>query len=143
MKFCMLALAALGFTGCTMMSLERHTVAQADSAVDLRYREVLDNLALIAREPSALPSYASIFSGTIFVQDQGQLASTNIFPFVGAVSPGSIAGNASLNRQISQNWTLDPILAAGKARSDPCRMSMGDWRARPCQPGIADASDAS
>jgi len=102
-------MAAVACSGCTMMSLERHTVAQADSAVDLRYREVLDNLAMTASDPSALPSYASIFSGTIFVQDQGQIVSTNIFPYVGAVAPGSISANPSFNRQISQNWALDPI----------------------------------
>ena len=114
MRFLLLAVALVGSAGCTMVSLERHTVSQVDSAVDLRYQEVLDNLALIAHDPSALPSYASIFSGTIFVQDQGQLVSTNIFPFTGAVAPGSISGNGSFNRQISQNWTLDPISAPEK-----------------------------
>ena len=36
----LLAFLACGNTGCTMMSLERHTVAQTDSTIDLRYREV-------------------------------------------------------------------------------------------------------
>ena len=105
---------AFGGTGCTMMSLERHTVAQSNSAVDLRYHEVLENLAMVARDPSSLPSYSSIFSGTIFVQDQGQLTSTNVLPYKGAVAPGAVGGNISLNRQISQNFTLDPVATPEK-----------------------------
>ncbi len=127
MKFCLVGILIVGCAGCTMMSLERHTVAQTDSAVALRYHEVLDNLALIAKDPSALPSYASIFSGTIFVQDQGQLGSTNIWPFTGAVASGSIAGASSLNRQISQNWALDPISAPEKleAMRAACQWAIG------------------
>jgi len=98
MRLWILGVVALVYCGCTMLSLERHTVAQNDSAMDMRYREVLENLALIARDPSALPSYASIFSRTIYVQDQGEFISTNIFPFIGAVNPGSIQANPSLNR---------------------------------------------
>jgi hypothetical protein len=94
-----------------MMSLERHTIAQTDSAMDLRYREVMDNLALVAGNPSALPSYATIFTGSAAVQDTGQLASTTTWPY----SVGSEALNPSLTRQITQNWTLDPLL-------DPERM---------------------
>jgi hypothetical protein len=70
----------------------------------------MDNLALIASNPSALPSYSSIFSGTAFVQDTGQLISTTILPY----AAGSEAVNPSINRQISQNWTLDPIMAPEK-----------------------------
>ena len=36
-------------SGCTMMSLERHTVAQVDTTTELRYREVMNNLAMIAK----------------------------------------------------------------------------------------------
>ncbi|MGH7169972.1 MAG: hypothetical protein ACRELG_06830 [Gemmataceae bacterium] len=97
-------------SGCTMMSLERHTIAQNSSAVDVRYREIVDNLAIIANDRSRLPNYSSIFVGTIFVQDQGQLISTTTWPF----SVGMQATNPSGNRQISQNWALDPIMAPEK-----------------------------
>ncbi len=108
----LLGLAGFACTGCTMMSLERHTVSQTDAAMDIRYREVMDNLALIANNPSALPSYASIYSGSASVQDTGQLISTNTFPYY---TVGSEALNPSFQRQITANWVLDPLL-------DPERM---------------------
>ena len=111
MRNLLLALVAGAGIGCTMMSLERHTVAQTDSAIELRYREVMDNLALIASNPSALPSYSSIYSGSAAVQDTGQLVSTTIVPY----SAGSEALNPSVTRQITENWVLDPLL-------DPERM---------------------
>ena len=110
MKFWMLGLVACACTGCTMMSLDRHTVAQSNSTIDLRYREVMDNLALIANDRSSLPSYSSIFAGTVSVQDSGTLNSTTTWPF----SAGMEAVNPSFNRQISQNWTLDPIMVPEK-----------------------------
>jgi hypothetical protein len=111
--------------GCTMMSLERHSVAQVDTTTDLRYREVMNNLALIANDPSTLPNYTSIFSGTIFVQDMGQMVSTTTWPYVASV--GSQATNPSLNRQISQNWTLDPLLVPEKleAMRAACQWAIG------------------
>lgn len=113
-KYWGLVMAICGCNGCTMLSLERHTVSQMDSSIDLRYVEVLDNLAMIAREPSTLPSYASIFSGTIFVQDQGQLVSTNIFPFKSIAQMASVSVNPSLNRQVAENWALDPVTSPEK-----------------------------
>jgi hypothetical protein len=110
------AIAAMLFplcVGCTMNSLTRHTVAQTDSAVDIRYQEIMDDLAAVADDPSTLPNYASIFSGTIFVQDQAQIVSTTTWPFSIPLISGQ-ATNPSVNRQISQNWTLDPIMVPEK-----------------------------
>jgi hypothetical protein len=100
--------------GCTMNSLTRQSVAQSDSAVDVRYQEIMDDLAKVADDPWSLPDYASIFSGTIFVQDQGQIASTTIWPMSAAELIGGQITNPSINRQISQNWTLDPIMVPEK-----------------------------
>lgn len=108
MKFWMFGFVACACTGCTMMSLERHSVAQTDSAIDLRYREIMDNLAMIANDPSTLPSYSSIYAGTAFVQDQGELISTTVTPWL--AKAGSQAVNPQLNRQIGLNWALDPIV---------------------------------
>jgi hypothetical protein len=106
-----------------MISLERHTVAQTDSAMDVRYREVMDNLALIASNPSALPSYATIYSGAAAVQDTGQLISTTTWPH----SVGSEALNPSLTRQITQNWVLDPLLDPEKIEAirAACQWAIG------------------
>lgn len=112
MRWWLLGLAVYAGAGCTMTSLERHTVAQTDSAMDVRYREAMDNLALVADNWSALPSYASIYSGSATVQDTGQLILNSTVPYY---SVGSDVVNPSFQRQITQLWTLDPLL-------DPERM---------------------
>jgi hypothetical protein len=106
-----------------MVSLNRHTLGQAESATDLRYRENLANLALIANNPSALPAYTSIYSGTASVQDQGQFGSTTTWPR----GFNSEALNPQLNRQILQNWALDPIIHPEKleAMRAACRWVIG------------------
>jgi hypothetical protein len=97
-------------SGCTIASLERRTLNQNGTTSDIRYQEVMDNLAMVAHEPSKLPSYSSIYSGTISVQDQGGLISTTTLPF----GAGSQAINPSANRQALHNWALDPITAPEK-----------------------------
>jgi hypothetical protein len=108
----------LTLAGCTTVSLERHTVAQSGSAVDLRYHEVLDNLAMVASDPMALPAYSSIFAGSAQITDAGQLTSTTLWQHaVGAGSQngfGSETLNAQVSRQVVENWTLDPIVVPEK-----------------------------
>jgi hypothetical protein len=131
MKLWIFAVMAFACTGCTMMSLERHTVAQTDSAIDLRYHEIMDNLAMVANDPSTLPSYASVYDGTIFVQDQQQLISTTVWQHaVGAAAQNgfaSEAANPSINRQINQNWSIDPIVVPEKLEAirAACQWALG------------------
>ena len=123
MRNLLLVMAVCACHGCTMMSLERQTVTQTDTAIDIRYREVMDNLALIARNPSALPSYATIYSGTASVQDTGQLISTTTLPW----SVGSEALNPSFMRQIGDNWVLDPLVDPEKMEAirAACQWAIG------------------
>ena len=94
-----------------MFALRRETLTQVNSAVDLRYREVMDNLALVADDPSGLPFYASIFTGTSLVLDSGSFGETTIWQrFKSADGFGSQAANIQASRQIGQNWTLDPMV---------------------------------
>jgi hypothetical protein len=84
----------------------------------LRYREVLDNLAMVAENPFALPAYSSIFSGSASVTDTAQLGSTTIWQHViGKGAPNgfaSEAANGQLSRTVVENWTLDSILIPEK-----------------------------
>src|SRR5690242_3030591 len=60
--------------GCTTLSLERNTLRQAGSLTDLRYREVMENFARIAANPTYLPSYSSIYAGTTDITGVAQVA---------------------------------------------------------------------
>jgi hypothetical protein len=100
--------------GCTMLSLERHTLHQSTSAGDIRYQELMGNLAMVARDRSALPAYSTIFYGTISVGDSGQIGSTTTWQHViGAGAQNGFSSealNPQLSRTVLQNWSLDPIL---------------------------------
>jgi hypothetical protein len=119
MRFWTIAFAVCTCTGCTMMSLERNTVAQVDSAIDLRYREVMENLARVAADPAALPSYATIFTGTAVISDTEELISTTMWQHVkmGAASQNgfaSEAANPQLVRNVNLNWTINPVVEPEK-----------------------------
>jgi hypothetical protein len=128
MKYRIIALALCVATGCTTLSLERHTVAQVDSVAELRSHIILDNLALVAEDPTRLPSFVGLGSGTVFVADQGQMVVTTTWPFsnVGK-GTGSVVSNGSVNRQISQNWALDPVMIPEKleALRAACQWAIG------------------
>jgi len=120
----------LGCTGCTTFSLEHHTIAQAGTASELRYREVVDNLAMVAHDPYALPVYTSIFAGTAQVTDTAQIGSTTLWQHVArTASAGNQSGFASealnpqnplASRSVLENWTLDPIVVPEKLEAIRC-----------------------
>jgi hypothetical protein len=116
MKYAMLLACLIACTGCTTRALQRHTLSQAASPIDIRYQEVLDNLAMVARDPAALPAYSSIFAGTAQITDTAQLASTTTF------GPGAAAQMLSpqYTRVALGNWTLDPINAPEKLEAFRC-----------------------
>jgi hypothetical protein len=125
MKFWFLVLVASACTGCTMLSLERHTLSQSGSVIDLRYREVVDNLALVANNPWALPCYSSIFTGTAQVTDSGELGSKTVLAHMVSASQvvngfSSEEVSSNLTRAVLQNWTLDPIVVPEKLEAIRC-----------------------
>src|ERR1700722_321278 len=98
MKSAIMLLASVwACAGCTSIALERHTLSQAASPTDIRYQEVMDNLAMVARDPYALPAYSSIFAGTAQIADTAQLVSTT------TIGPGAAA--QALNPQYTRAVT--------------------------------------
>ncbi len=65
----MLCVALACTTGCTTARLRQRTVNQASTLPELQYQQVLDNLALFAVNPSALPWHANLREGTTQVTD--------------------------------------------------------------------------
>jgi hypothetical protein len=121
----LLLASALASTGCTTLALERHTLAQGHSIADLRYFEVLQNLALVAHDPSALPAYSSIFAGTAQVVDGGQLSSGTLWVVKGIMGSNrygflSETATPQLTRTVSENWSLDPMIAPEKIEALRC-----------------------
>jgi len=117
MKYGVLLLTGmLACTGCTSVALQRRANSQAASPTDIRYQEILDNLAILAEDPCALPAYSSIFAGTAQVTDTASVASGTT---LGHVTPGQTL-NPSFNRSVLENWTLDPINTPEKLEAIRC-----------------------
>jgi len=122
MKLQTLALLALASAtcGCTTIDLERHTLSQSESIGDLRYREVLNNLAMIAANHWALPSYCSIYTGTALVQDQVMGNPTTNIARETIAAGGTFTAidqqalDIQFQRRTQGNWTLDPVVVPEK-----------------------------
>src|ERR1700722_2463067 len=106
--------------GCTTMALERHTVSQATSVADLRYREVMENLAMIACDNSFLPSFSTFYAGTVDVSDTAQMSSMSVWNRIPVKPTGTITSlgtqslDVPLTRTVKQTWTLDPVIVPEK-----------------------------
>lgn len=70
MRLSILALAALALSaGCTTDRLRQRTVNQGATLPELQYQQVLDNLALFAGNPAALPWHINLREGTTQITD--------------------------------------------------------------------------
>lgn len=137
----LLLTCALAFSGCIVPALEGYTLQQGATPTDIRYQQVLDNLAMVANNPSALPAYSSIFAGTAQVTDTAQLASaTTIGPF----GAGGEILSPQYTRVVLGNWTLDPINSPEKleALRGACQWVLfGEDFARHGCPGLLDTPE--
>jgi hypothetical protein len=110
--------------GCTSVALKRATLAQAESSTDLRYKEVIENLAMSAAEPDILPSYSSIYAGSTDVNDVIRATSASVWVRAALKHPGWFATFFSTqtadfvgSRAVKSNWTLDPTIVPEKLRA--------------------------
>lgn len=98
-------------SGCTSLALKRQAINQIETSADLRYKEVLDNLALFSDNPNSLPAYTLILSGTTKVLDQGSIGS--------AANIGrETVGKAGATVTHFQSETLDIPGQRGKPKLD-------------------------
>jgi hypothetical protein len=110
-------------SGCTSVALKRATLAHAGSTADLRYREVVENLAMIASNAELLPAYSSIFAGTTDINDIGKATSTSLWartaqkPFRYASFFSQQTADFMGSRSFKSNWSLDPTIAPEKLRA--------------------------
>jgi len=111
MKRVLISVMVLTCTGCTTTSLERHTVNQALSVTDLRYQEVLNDLAAVANNPGNLPSFAAISDGTSILTDSAQVDSMTAWDLQSLKGFSKETLNAFVKRSPEQNWTLTPVVS--------------------------------
>jgi hypothetical protein len=108
MTVVMAAVTACG--GCTATSLKNYTLNQALSVSDMRYRQVMHDLAVVANNPGVLPAFALTGSGTATVARTASIDTTTIWDqAVRGFSREMLLGSATHNPQLM--WTLTPVVA--------------------------------
>ncbi|SIO34186.1 hypothetical protein SAMN05444166_3929 [Singulisphaera sp. GP187] len=109
MRHRLIAVMALSLgAGCTSRQLSRNTISQASTLSDLQFQQVVNNLAMFAGNPSAIPYHVSLKDGSAQVADSGSGA----FAFAFGRAQGYLATYApSLNAQrtIVDSWAMAPI----------------------------------
>lgn len=107
-RWLLFSMAMIPCTGCTSYQLQRSTTTQAGSLADLQYQQVLNNLAMFAANPSAIPCHVDIKNGGSQVADFGSLGLAGSFGrMMGSLAYGmpSMVGS----RTIVEQWGTAPV----------------------------------
>ena len=103
---------------------EAPTLTLAESSGDLRYKEVMENLAIIAYNPDMIPSYSSIFAGSADINDTVKATSIGVWARTALQKPARYTTFFSQQtadftgmRSSKSNWTLDPAIVPEKLRA--------------------------
>lgn len=92
-------------SGCTNARLRQRTVNQGSTLPELQYQQVLDNLALFAENPAALPWHMNVREGTSQVTDSGSAgALVDIGP------PPATFPQAFASRTVVAQWGMSPVI---------------------------------
>jgi hypothetical protein len=105
---------------CQAIQLENHTIRQVRTLSDLQYRQVMDNLAMMAGNPSSLPFFAAAGSGKTSIQatpNVNNAVNWDLITVAGSLFNKFIFDKGSITTQYTQQdleeWdttpSLDPI----------------------------------
>jgi hypothetical protein len=120
MRAVLVALIALILApGCTPSALQHESVSLAGASSDLRYREVIENLAMIAANPWTLPAYSSVYSGAMDVTDSAGFGegTTWVHSISGPSGFSSQTLDIPMSRSVKGALTLDPMIVPEKIRA--------------------------
>ena len=107
----LLAVALALISGCTSGRLRQRTINQAKTLPELQYQQVLDNLALFAANPAALPWHVNLREGTTQITD-----SANGGIAVDLGPPPMTLPQAFASRTVVAQWGMTPVIDASELR---------------------------
>ncbi len=100
-----------GSAGCMAVRLGQRTMHQASTLPDLQYQQVLDNLAMFAGNPSALPWHVNFREGTTQVTDSASAgAAVDLGP------PSNTLPQLFGSRTIVVQWGMTPVIERTELR---------------------------
>jgi hypothetical protein len=95
-------------SGCTAAVLDRNTVNQAMSVTNMRYQEVMDNLAVVAHNTGTLPSFALNGGGIPQVINVVNVEPKSTWDAVGFLSQSL---NVFGKHNPQATWSFEPIVS--------------------------------
>jgi hypothetical protein len=96
--------------GCASTSLKRYAINQALSITDMRYRQVLHDLAVVANNSGSLPAFALTASGVANVTNTLSIDTATLWDqAVKGFSKETLAAFGQHNPNLQ--WTLDPVVS--------------------------------
>jgi hypothetical protein len=101
-------------TGCTHRQLTRSTVLATGTVMDIQYRTVLNNLALLSSHPEALPSHIDLADGVVQVSDEAGLTDGGFSTGDGFLALERFGPTGS--RSVSEQWGTEAV-------TDPQRLT--------------------
>jgi hypothetical protein len=104
-RFLAVGVALLCSLGRTSARLRHRTVNQASTLPELQYQQVLDNLALLAENPSALPWHVNLKEGTTQITDS---ASGGVAVDLGP--PTDTLPQLFASRTVVAQWGMAPVI---------------------------------
>ncbi|HYV37414.1 MAG TPA: hypothetical protein VE988_17035 [Gemmataceae bacterium] len=104
--------ALLTGTGCTHTALEKRTLNQASTLTDLQYLQVLDNLAMFACNPAALPWHMKLTSASIQVTDQGTVSFLDSMVHSKPPIAYTLTSTLTAQRGVVNQWGGCPTVSA-------------------------------
>jgi len=97
--------------GCTHEQLRRSTSLTQESMSDLRYKHLLDNLAMMVRNPATVPNPVAINGGVVQISDNATGMGNLLWNPLGA-PPRTLRQyllGATGSRTVSEQWSLTPL----------------------------------
>jgi hypothetical protein len=95
--------------GCTHHQLRRSTNHTQQTMSDLRYKHVLDNLAMMVRNPAAVPNPVAINGGVVQISDNGMGIGNITWNPLGMVGTRQYFLGLTGGRTVSEQWSLTPL----------------------------------
>ena len=102
----LIVLLALALSGCANVQLKKSTIRSASTLTDLQYKQVLDNLAMYCKDPTALPWHVNLQNGAVQVADAGTLGALAQNDFVNAFTWSPFFSGT---RSIVTQWSTIPV----------------------------------
>jgi hypothetical protein len=97
-------------SGCSSTSLQQYTLNQSMTVSDMRYKQVMFDLAVIAENRGKLPSFALTGGGLANVTNTVSFDSATLWAeAVRGFSQDTLAASGQHNPELQ--WTLDPIVS--------------------------------